>query len=72
MLYVVSLSFMVNNLFFVRLEGLTLKAAEYGIPMGRLAKIARSLFGATPLNPRLWVISWIARKRLWLAVPPIA
>ena len=42
------------------------------MPIGRLAKIAISLLGVIPLNARLWVISWIARKRLWLAVPPIA
>ena len=40
--------------------------------MGRLAKIARSLLGVIPLNARLCVISWMARKRLWFAVPPIA
>ena len=41
------------------------------MPIGRFAKIAISLLGIIPLNARLCVISWMARKRLWLAVPPI-
>lgn len=49
----------------------TLNAAEYGIPIGKLAKTASALLALTPLNARLCVISWIDKKRLWLAVPPM-
>ncbi len=35
----------------------TLKAAAYGIPIGKLAKIANNLFCHTLGNARLWVIS---------------
>lgn len=36
---------------------LTLKAEQYGIPMGKLANIANALLGFIPLNARLCVIS---------------
>jgi hypothetical protein len=42
-----------------------------GTPIGKLAKIANSLFALTPRNARLWVISWTARKVFWFAVPPM-
>jgi hypothetical protein len=48
-----------------------LNDAEYGIPMGKFAKMASALLALTPLNARLCVISWIAKKRLWFAVPPM-
>lgn len=35
----------------------TLKAAAYGMPMGKFAKMASSLLGATPRKARLCVIS---------------
>jgi hypothetical protein len=54
------------------LGALTLKDTEYGIPIGQLAIIARILFFFTPLKARLCVISWIAKNRLWFAVPPMA
>lgn len=38
--------------------------------MGRLAKMANSLFASGDLKARLWLISWIARKRFWFAVAP--
>ena len=41
------------------------------MPIGKLAKIANILLALTPLNARLCVISWMARNRLWLAVPPM-
>ena len=50
---------------------LTLKAALYGRPIGRLAKTANSLFAIGDLKARLWEISWIARKRFWFAVAPM-
>ena len=50
---------------------LTLKAALYGIPMGRLAKTAKSRFAIGVLKARLWEISWMARKRFWFAVAPM-
>jgi len=50
---------------------LTLKAEQYGIPMGKLANIANTLFDFIPLNARLCVISWIARNKFWFAVAPI-
>lgn len=50
---------------------ITRKAAEYGNPMGRLANIANSRFAIGLLNARLWEISWMAKKRFWLAVAPI-
>lgn len=53
-------------------ETRTLNIAAYGIPMGKLAKIASDLFAQMLLNAKLCVISWIARKRLWFAVPPMA
>lgn len=34
--------------------------------------MARNLLAFMPLKARLWVISWIARNRLWFAVPPMA
>jgi hypothetical protein len=49
----------------------TLKEALYGIPIGRLAKIAIIRFAFADLNARLCDISWIARKRFWFAVAPI-
>ena len=51
--------------------GNTLNAALYGIPIGKLAKIASSLFAIGERKARLWEISWIARKRFWFAVAPI-
>ena len=51
--------------------GLTLKAALYGIPMGRLAKTAKSRFARGDLKARLWEISWMARNRFWFAVAPM-
>jgi len=45
-------------------QALTLKAAAYGIPIGRLAKMANVLFCHTRGNARLCVISWIARNKL--------
>ena len=53
------------------LDELTLKAALYGIPMGRLAKTAKSRFARGDLKARLWEISWMARKRFWFAVAPM-
>lgn len=50
---------------------LTLKAEQYGIPMGKFANIANALLGFIPLNARLCVISWIARNKFWFAVAPI-
>ena len=44
-------------------ELLTLKAALYGTPIGRLANTANSLFADGALKARLWEISWMARKR---------
>ena len=49
----------------------TLNAAEYGMPIGKFANTASALFARTLRKARLCVISWIARNRLWLAVPPI-
>lgn len=40
------------------------------MPMGKLAKMASSRFAMGDLKARLWDISWIARKRFWLAVAP--
>jgi hypothetical protein len=40
--------------------------------IGRFANMARTLLALMPLKARLWVISWIARNRLWFAVPPMA
>ena len=53
-------------------EKMTLKAAAYGMPMGKFAKMASSLLGATRWKARLCVISWMARNKLWFAVPPTA
>ncbi len=50
---------------------LTLKAALYGTPMGRLAKTANSRFANAALKARLWDISWMARNRFWFAVAPM-
>jgi hypothetical protein len=50
---------------------LTLKAEQYGIPMGKFANIASTLLNFIPLNARLCVISWIARNKFWFAVAPI-
>ncbi len=50
---------------------LTLKAALYGTPMGRLAKTANSRFANGALKARLWDISWMARNRFWFAVAPM-
>lgn len=52
-------------------EKLTLKAALYGTPMGRFAKIASSLLAIPDLKARLCEISWMDRNRFWLAVAPI-
>src|ERR1700733_6695789 len=49
----------------------TLNDAEYGTPIGKFAKMASALLALTPLNARLCVISWIAKKRFWFAVPPM-
>ena len=49
----------------------TLKAALYGIPMGRLAITANNLFAIGDLKARLCDISWMARKRFWFAVAPM-
>jgi hypothetical protein len=49
----------------------TLKLALYGMPMGRFAKTARSLFAVPDLNAKLCDISCIARKRFWFAVAPM-
>lgn len=38
--------------------------------MGRLAKIANSLFAMGDLKARLCEISWIARNRFWFEVAP--
>lgn len=53
-------------------EKLTLKEALYGIPIGRLANMASRRFANAERKARLWEISWMARKRFWLAVAPIA
>lgn len=53
------------------MEKYTLKLAEYGIPIGRLANTASALFSPAFLNARLWLISWIARNKFWFAVAPI-
>jgi hypothetical protein len=61
----------VSTVRYIQLEGrCTLNAAQYGTPMGRFANRASVLFARMPLNARLCVISWIARNRLWFAVPP--
>jgi hypothetical protein len=39
--------------------------------MGRFAKIANSRFASGERKARLWEISWMARKRFWLAVAPM-
>lgn len=49
---------------------LTLNEALYGTPMGRFANMARNRFAVGDRKARLWEISWIARKRFWLAVAP--
>lgn len=49
----------------------TLNEAEYGIPIGRLVTIAKSRFARADLNAKLCEISWMARKRFWLAVAPM-
>lgn len=56
---------------FAGLGLLTLKAALYGTPIGRLAKTANNLLAKGDLKARLWEISWMARKRFWFAVAPI-
>jgi hypothetical protein len=50
---------------------LTRKEALYGIPIGRLAKMARTRFALAERKARLCEISWIARKRFWFAVAPM-
>lgn len=40
------------------------------MPMGRLAKIAIKRLARRLLKARLCEISWMARKRFWLAVAP--
>ena len=50
----------------------TLNIAQYGIPMGKFANTAKALLAQIPLNARLCVISCMAKKRLWLSVPPRA
>ena len=47
-----------------------LKVAEYGTPMGRLAKMDPSWLARGVEKPRLCDHSWMARRRLWLAVAP--
>jgi hypothetical protein len=49
----------------------TLNDALYGMPIGRFAKTANTLFASGFLNARLWEISWIARNRFWFAVAPM-
>lgn len=49
----------------------TLNEALYGMPIGRFAKIANSLFASPDLKARLCDISCIARNRFWFAVAPI-
>lgn len=49
---------------------LTRNDALYGKPMGRLAKMAKSLLAKGDRKARLWEISWMARKVFWLAVAP--
>lgn len=58
-----------RDLWCVRWYGL--KEAEYGIPIGKLAKIANALFKFAFLKAKLWEISWMARKRFWFAVAPM-
>lgn len=48
----------------------TRNEALYGIPMGRLAKMASNRFPSPDLNARLCEISCMARKRFWFAVAP--
>jgi hypothetical protein len=50
----------------------TLKEALYGRPIGRLANTAKILLASGDLKAKLWEISWMARKRFWFAVAPIA
>lgn len=47
------------------------KEAEYGMPIGRLAKMASIRLANGERKARLWEISWIARKQFWLHVAPI-
>ena len=42
------------------------------MPMGKLAKIASIRFANGDLKAKLCEISWIARKRFWFAVAPMA
>lgn len=51
-------------------RGHTLNEALYGTPMGRFAKMAKSLLASGDRKARLCEISWMARKRFWLAVAP--
>lgn len=51
-------------------EERTLNEALYGTPMGRFAKMAKSLLASGERKARLCEISWMARKRFWLAVAP--
>lgn len=49
----------------------TRKAALYGSPIGRLAKMASNRLAKADRNARLCEISWMARNRFWLQVAPI-
>ena len=53
------------------IERRTRNEALYGIPIGRLAKIAMALLALGDLKARLWDISWMERNRFWFAVAPI-
>lgn len=41
------------------------------MPIGRFAKTAKTLFANGDRKARLCEISWMARKRFWLAVAPM-
>lgn len=43
---------------------------DIGTPMGRLANIPSHRFKEGVEKARLWLNSWIARKRLWLRKDP--
>lgn len=49
----------------------TLNDALYGIPIGRFANTAKTLFASGFLKARLCEISWMARNRFWFAVAPM-
>lgn len=48
-----------------------LKDAEYGIPIGKLAKMASMRLANGLLKAKLCEISWMARKQFWFAVAPM-